>query len=420
MRRIQHLDGIRGLAAGYVMLHHIWYTVYPTTASRPGGPEGVLLGLFGYGHYAVTTFIVLSGYSLAISAVRAGDRLPHGAVAFIRGRFRRIVIPYWVALVLSALGVAFLIGSRTGSHWDTALPVTRQDLLGHLFLVQDLTGNPYAVNHALWSIAVEWHLYALFPALLWSWRRYGVAGPTLTVTVASAVGGVLANRFGAPLLLQSSDYLGCFGLGAAACWFVEHPDGPRPRGWAPIRRGRRLLGAPATAGIAAVFLALGPDRPLAHVAVSDPLVGLATALALVALGRGEWGGLRAALSRRCLVSLGAVSYSLYLTHAPVVQLVWQYALRPDGLVLGDPATMVTLLASGSAASLAVAIAFHRLVERPCLPPVQPARARHAPTPASVPVSDRRPADRPNQLSSVRPTRRRRPRGPQPGTVETRS
>ncbi len=56
---LPYLDGIRALAAMYVVAFH---AVIGFTRSKITGPWRLLRGLFVYGHEAVAIFIVLSGY----------------------------------------------------------------------------------------------------------------------------------------------------------------------------------------------------------------------------------------------------------------------------------------------------------------------------------------------------------------------
>jgi peptidoglycan/LPS O-acetylase OafA/YrhL len=67
------------------------------------------------------------------------------------------------------------------------------------------------------------------------------------------------------------------------------------------------------------------------------------------------------LSAKPLVTVGHFSYSLYLTHLPVMALCY-FALLPLHLAPGPFA--LTLLGVSGAASLAIAYAFHLAFERP--------------------------------------------------------
>ncbi len=67
--RLLGLEGVRGLTALYVVVHHCWLLAFPGFPANtgPGWTEWLL-----YGHFGVVVFIVLSGFSLAIRPARTG------------------------------------------------------------------------------------------------------------------------------------------------------------------------------------------------------------------------------------------------------------------------------------------------------------------------------------------------------------
>ena len=188
------LDGIRGLAALYVVVNHIFLRAFP---GYPVDGAPFWAGWFIYGRFAVVVFIVLSGFSLALSPSRRGWRLD-SLPRFAHRRTRRIVPAYWAALAFS-LAVAWLIVPPPGQ----GVPDVRSVVVNGL-LVQNLVHAP-SPNRAFWSIAVEAQLYLLFPLLLlhappprsassWSppsrssWRRWGSSArmsPTWTSSWSS-------------------------------------------------------------------------------------------------------------------------------------------------------------------------------------------------------------------------------------------
>src|SRR3978361_1609251 len=98
------LDGLRGLAALYVVVNHVFLRAFP---GYPVNRAPFWAGWFIYGRFAVVVFIVLSGFSLALSPPRASWRLAGGARFALR-RARRIVPAYWAALVFG-LAVAWMV-----------------------------------------------------------------------------------------------------------------------------------------------------------------------------------------------------------------------------------------------------------------------------------------------------------------------
>ncbi|MFE0628974.1 acyltransferase family protein [Streptomyces sp. NPDC058864] len=81
------LEGLRGLAALYVLLFHCWLYTFPgyPESSAPWWLDGLM-----FGRLAVVFFLVLSGFSLAISPARDGWRLG-GVARFLRRRAWRIL-----------------------------------------------------------------------------------------------------------------------------------------------------------------------------------------------------------------------------------------------------------------------------------------------------------------------------------------
>src|SRR5206468_3862093 len=154
-RRIAGLDGIRGLAALFVVVNHIFLRAWP---GYPVDHAPLWAGEFVYGRFAVVVFIALSGFSLAVAPARTGWRLDSIA-AFAHRRAWRILPPYWAALGFS-LAMTWFVLAQPG--W--AVP-DRKSVLVYGLLVQDAVPAA-APNRAFWSIAVEAQLYLLLPLLL--------------------------------------------------------------------------------------------------------------------------------------------------------------------------------------------------------------------------------------------------------------
>ena len=109
-RRLAGLDGVRGLAALFVVVNHVFLRAFP---GYPVDKAPFWAAWFIYGRFAVVVFIVLSGFSLALSPARHGWRLD-GVSRFARRRAWRILPPYWAALAFS-LAVAWLLVRAAGA-----------------------------------------------------------------------------------------------------------------------------------------------------------------------------------------------------------------------------------------------------------------------------------------------------------------
>ncbi|WNV89190.1 acyltransferase [Umezawaea sp. Da 62-37] len=343
--RLSFLDGVRALAALYVVLHHIWFTVYPTYPVNSGP---VFLGWLLYGHLAVAVFIVVSGFSLTVAPARRGYRLG-GVARFLRRRAWRILPPYWAALGLSVLVFGLITPELTGRA------ITLKGVLAHFFLVQDVVDSPKP-NGAFWSIAIEWQIYFLFPLVLLLRRRIGPLWMVVVSTAAVVAAQLVGENVG-PLdgvLNLTPQFLALFVFGVAAAMVLEEG-----------RTAPRWLGAAGVACfavfvvLAVVFGSVWVDRGYFWI---DLLVGVGTAAVLAVLAGGGFAPLRAFLASWALSRVGLFSYSVYLVHLPLLWLVDHFLVS---VLVADPlARFGLLLVFGTAAVLGGSYLFHRVFERP--------------------------------------------------------
>src|SRR2546421_13093474 len=96
---LDYLNGLRALAALYVVLHHAYLTVWPVLLGKaPTGIDAALVGWLAYGHYSVSVFIVISGFCLMLPVLRNQDVIAGGSITFYRKRARRILPPYYFGM----------------------------------------------------------------------------------------------------------------------------------------------------------------------------------------------------------------------------------------------------------------------------------------------------------------------------------
>src|SRR5215210_1186968 len=302
--RVHWLDGVRGAAAMFVVLHHMWLAVWPAFP-RNAGPWW--LGPLLYGHLAVAVFIVVSGFSLALAPLADGGRLRGGTRRFVRRRAWRIIPAYWVALVFSTIVAAFVLDSVSGPGTIATSVVV------HGLLLQDVIGSE-APNGAFWSIAVEWQIYFVFPLILWLARRRGVEA-AVAVTVAVVLVAHAVARLGPPfdkIDHLTPQFLALFALGILA---VHLGRGDRA---AHVRRPVAALALAVFAAVVLLAAVQGSEWMVARYFAVDLAFGLATACLLCTLSAGGAAWIRRLLGSRAALRLGLFSYSIYLVHAPIV------------------------------------------------------------------------------------------------------
>ncbi|MEU5787082.1 acyltransferase [Micromonospora purpureochromogenes] len=315
VKRVEYpyLDGMRALAALYVVIYHAYLM-----AGHRGDTDRDLpwLGwILNHGYLGVPVFIVLSGYVLMLPALSNEQlRLPRGKWSFVKRRARRILPPYYAALVAS-LALIYLVpvmGQPNGSQWDSKLPVTPAALISHLFLLHDASYMwIHKINGPLWSVAVEWQIYFVFAlALLPLWRRlspYLIVAVLLVVTLP--MGFLHFHTSVHPWLLA------LFAVGMLAAQLTVRPI-----------IGARVLQVCAVVLAAALAIAVVVTYSVRNdtLWLTESLAGLATGVALVLLGRqalnGRVGRVAGFLQSRPMLFLGLISYSIYLFHQPFLAL----------------------------------------------------------------------------------------------------
>jgi peptidoglycan/LPS O-acetylase OafA/YrhL len=324
-RRVVGLDGIRGIAALFVVLHHTYLISYPTYPVN-SGPWGLVWLM--YGHLAVVVFIALSGFSLGIGPARRGWQLG-GKGRFAWRRAWRILPPYWAALVFSLI-MCWTVAAEPGSAEPNAKAVVVYGLL-----LQDVFGSPVP-NGAFWSIAVEAQLYVVFPLLLVMLRRAGAIVMVTAVTVVVTTVGVLAPHVSAVHLLirLTPQFAALFAIGLAAAGILRASERVRNLPW-------QWLSLAALVPVLVLLVMQGTVWFNSNQYWVDLALAPAIACFLAAVATGRARSVRWLLDTRPVRKLGSFSYSLYLIHAPIVVGVSEKIIAPH-FAPGLPRFLLTL------------------------------------------------------------------------------
>lgn len=349
------LDGVRAVAALLVTFSHIWgvMLMHPVYA----GVKGILTNWLDNGHLWVNCFIILSGFCLMLPVARSRT-LRGGWLAFYKSRARRILPPLYATIAFSI--VKTLLRDHT-----IPLPV----VLVNILLLQDIVHYSKALNAPLWSVALEWKIYFLFPVLVWLWLRYGYS---LTLGVAAVISAVVLAFYSAwPVITFMSNacpwYVFMFAMGMTsaglACQAKVSALLPRVA-WT-------LLALSLVLGWAQAHLwsVLPPSflTELLHTPTEDLLQGLTFSILLFFLTRAAVYQMKSpmitpllsVLSWRPLVWIGTFSYSIYLVHFLVI-----YAIQDHLISLLHTRAIFIVAPVDVAITVCVAYVFHLIFERP--------------------------------------------------------
>lgn len=334
---IPSLDGIRAVAVSLVFFAH-------------GGLDNLIPGGLG-----VTIFFVLSGYLITtlmrIEHARSGGISYRG---FYLRRLLRLMPPLFI--VVAAAGLLSLASVIDGGFTS-----------GGLFSALFYFGNYYAISHdfegmpaglgVIWSLAIEEHYYLFYPPLAALLLRVGRVGMSVTL-LSTLCAAVLAWRFWLVFHGASDAYLtmatdtrvdailvGCLMALARNPWLDPVPAPNALKDW-----GVAAVSVAVLAGTLLYrdeFFRLTARYTLQSLAIA-PLIYLAVARADRLPFR--W------LNARPLVYIGAISYTIYLSHHVILS-----GLAKHWPQLG----WVGLTLVGAALTLAVAEPVRRWVEEPC-------------------------------------------------------
>ncbi len=295
------LDSWRGICALLVALFH-----FPTSSMISQS------AFIGSSYLFVDFFFVLSGFVIASSY---GNRLnePDDVARFALVRLGRIY-PLHLVMLLAFAAFETLRLVLPQLNGTGAAPFTGgfdiKSFFANLFLLQDLGfENQLTWNAPSWSISAEFFAYLLFAAAVfvagaraWVWFVAAVVTAPLFLLAFSTHHMDVSFDFGFIRCLYG------FSLGALLAWF-QHDSIAEAR-QALAEGGARLAWTVAEivmVAVIVVFVSLAGDS---DVGIAAPFV---FALALYLFAH-EGGWISAMLRAPAMLTLGGLSYSIYMVH----------------------------------------------------------------------------------------------------------
>jgi peptidoglycan/LPS O-acetylase OafA/YrhL len=304
---------------------------------------------FGYGYTGVTLFFVLSGLCIHLPQARRGEhRVSVGK--FAARRFWRLYPAYLASILFSVLALAApkLILAAGGRSFDWWSELRVWDALVTAAFLQPVWPESLGFNGVYWTLVYEVQFYAAYPLLLWCLRRRGLI-PVGAVLLAAEV--YFAYVPPPIVCFLPAKYFEWY-LGVVAAELVARSSNRAPA----------AAGLCAVAGLGCgVYSTFDPTLyPLRDLLLALGYFGL---ILRVASGRGVLASLG---GWRALGVVGVFSYSLYLIHVPVIDLVWVGLDRLVAQRTPNPAVVMWASLLAVPISLAVAYGFFRAFERPFL------------------------------------------------------
>ncbi len=379
--RIPGIEGLRAIAAGSILVFHVWRYSSPTGSPFDLGRAGAHFPDLSFG---VVLFFTLSGFLLYgpfVAAILRGER-GSDVRRYYRNRFLRIFPASAAILVLCAvvLQSVLLPGGGNGALYDPSA------LLRSALFIQNY--HPDSIHVGIgpaWSLNVEVVFYLVLPVLalgaLALASRIGRLTAALVPVVALLCLGLAGKAVAAYAVPPSAPFNGwdydwhsvversflthadlfAFGMALAAFRTLWVDGRVRLPSW-----WRFPTAVVSTVSLLAVTTRATNSGEHLSYSFWNTVVALdlAVLLALVVLVdplRRPLPYLVRLLEWRPLVAVGVISFSVFLWHEPLVRFLQSHGLTFEGRLgflanLGITAT-VTLLLS---------FATYRLIEAPAL------------------------------------------------------
>jgi peptidoglycan/LPS O-acetylase OafA/YrhL len=393
------LDGIRGLGMLLVVVFHTltylvdWYGPYGRGFRNDGTAHSILPGAF----VAVDVFFALSGF--LITSLLLEERRRTGGMSMRRFYIRRALrlLPALYA-TLAIFGVVALVSDEVDLHGYWVAAVKMLTYSANFFIGTDNLIGGFERDGFLtawfgqtWSLAIEEQFYIVWPlvlALLVGWLRHrprALAGVVAGAVVAIAVWRIVLFQISdiwSDVYYRTDARLDQPLVGALLAVLLHFGivvDKPRP--WWGI----------AGLGIWMAATLFSSPFEAAYFRIWAPVVMVGSCLTMLGVLHGK-GIAAAALGWRPLRWLGRISYTLYLVHVFIFELVRRN-------LDGDGRNVLRVVVANGAA-LAMTVLVHRLVEAPALR----LKDRWAPTPSprsTAPVEDEAPDARPPRRVPLR-------------------
>jgi len=341
--RIPYLDGLRAISITLVILAHLAQMEWIGP-----GLGATLVRKAHFGHLGVTTFFVLSGFLITLLLLREfrSTQTVHLKNFYIRRTFR--ILPAYVAyLIFVYLLTKMNYTEVDGSSWFAAVtyatglfpPLNSSWHLGHL-----------------WSLSVEEHFYLLWPFLICRLGpRKALFWATGWVLITPAIRFLMWQRFSGQIDINyaSATQMSSIATGCLMAFVVFYrPSLARSRIHALTRLPKFEYGMVVLIS----SIVLGSVSWKYALLLQDPVNAASIAVLILGLLYGRETFFTRLLESRPFVTVGILSYSLYL---------WQQAFlaSTDAWINQWPLNLLWVVVAAVSSYLLIEAPFLRLKEK---------------------------------------------------------
>ncbi len=355
MKKLSEIEGLRGYLALYVVLFH--------AKKLSGYNENHLLNRFLEGSLAVDVFIIVSGFVIFFLLKSKCESY----IPYITRRFFRLyplyIVLFFSGLIISPIALEnasylSVYDQSYSSYWVSSIDTWNvhklTNIISHLFMLHGIIPQSIIPSGSeaflvpAWSISLEWQFYLLAPAMFLLIRKKLAAFVVIIVICFLLKPIIPGSKHGAFLL----EHIGFFFCGIITFHFFEK---------VPIKGYLTELQLLALL-LFSVFLATINGAML-------PVAGWLVFFSVLYFSRvsfrEKWPVIifKFLFNNRICQFLGRISYSLYLSHFLVINIL-QNLLFKRMANLGQLQHYLLLTILTVLVSVTVSIVLYYLVEKP--------------------------------------------------------
>lgn len=374
------LDGLRGLLALTVFIHHSVYWFYHSRGQGWHGGDSVLYENFG--QTSICLFFMVSGFLFGHKLLEARQK-PLDWLRLYCSRLLRLGPLYFTVLLFILALITVKSGFTMHQDWHEFWTSLRHWLLFTIPSHADINGFPNThllTAGVVWTLPYEWYFYLCLPAvsLLLGSRSQTNPLPWLLISAAC----VLTFSYWG---LDSTLLWGFVG-GFVAALAIRHTE---------LRRLLRGMNWVVLACLIIGYTCFTTNEYYTRLLI------LTVAFTSIAAGTNLFGVLT---SRSCR-ALSNISYGIYLLHGLVLYLTFNWVLSPETSIAMTEQQHVLLMIAITPVIVAISALSWHWVEWPAMQNTTKLarwlRSLYPPTPVVAPAS----IDPSHSMSNTQPSQR---------------